>query len=64
MELTDPHTAKLRELARSLMSEGSDWKAGVGALIREVEAIEPGFIQKIAAGDQLRRLGLRVQDRW
>jgi len=64
MELTDPHTAKLRELAQSLMSEGSDWKAGVGALIREVEAREPGFIQKIAAGDQLRRLGLSVRDQW
>ena len=60
----DPHTTNLRDLAVALMQPGSDWRAGIGALIREVETIEPGFIQKIAATDQLRRLGLSVRDTW
>lgn len=60
--IADPHTTNLRELALTLMRPGSDWQVGIGSLIREVEAIEPGFIQKIAAIDQLRRLGLPVQD--
>lgn len=58
----DRHTSNLRDLAVALMQPGSDWRAGIGALIREVEAIEPGFIQRIAAIDQLRRLGLPIRE--
>jgi hypothetical protein len=50
---------KLKALAMALMGDGgSDWTAGIGALVREVEAIVPGFIQRIAARDTLERLGL------
>lgn len=61
-DIPDPHTARLRELAQALMNDGSDWKAGIGSLLREVEAREPGFIQKIAAVQQLQRLGLPVRE--
>lgn len=60
----DPHLTNLKALAQALMGDGSDWKAGIGCLLREVEAREPGFIQKIAAIDQLRRLGLPVTEAW
>ncbi|MGA0544545.1 hypothetical protein ACO2Q1_04685 [Brevundimonas sp. VNH65] len=63
-DAADPHTGNLRDLAVALMQPGSDWRAGIGALIREVETIEPGFIQKIAATDQLRRLGLPIRETW
>lgn len=56
----DPY-GHYKVLAAAMMDGGSDWKAGLGALLREIEAREPGFIQKIAAIEQLRRLGLPVR---
>ncbi|MGA0545639.1 hypothetical protein ACO2Q1_10205 [Brevundimonas sp. VNH65] len=61
---TDPHE-HLTTLAAALIRDGrSDWRAGIGSLLREVEAREPGFIQKLAAIDQMRRLGLPVTEVW
>ena len=59
---TDPRIDRLKTLAVALMSDSSDWRAGIGALLREIEAHEPGFIQRIAAVDQLRRLGLSTRE--
>lgn len=59
-QATDPHRERLKALASALMTNGSDWRAGIGSLLREIEEREPGFIQKIAAADTLKRLGLPV----
>lgn len=56
---TPDHIERLKRLAEALMDAGSDWKAGLSGLINEVERHEPGFIQRIAAQDALRRLGCR-----
>ena len=57
-QVTDPHLERLRALAIALMDNRADWRAGIGGLIREIEDREPGFIQRIAADDQLKRLGV------
>ena len=57
MEMTqDPMEARIRDLASVLIDAASDRRAGLGCLVREIEAREPGFIQRIAAVDHLRRI--------
>ena len=49
----------LRCLAESVFtSRGSDALAGLGALVREVEVAHPGFIARLAAVNDLQRLGI------
>lgn len=65
MQATNGPHDHLTALAATLIRDGrSDWRAGIGSLLREVEAREPGFIQKLAAIDQMRRLGLPVTEAW
>jgi hypothetical protein len=47
-------------LAQALLSEpGSDARAGLGSLVREIETVSPGFIDRLNATNVARRLGLR-----
>lgn len=47
----------LLRLVRSLDVTSADGRAGLGCLLRELEAISPGAVKQMAAGIQLRRLG-------
>ena len=58
----DDMTERLRRLAEVLFApEGSDSRAGLGHLIREIEAVQPGFIARLNAANDARRLGLRTE---
>lgn len=59
---TDPHIEAMKALAFALMDGRSDWKVGLGAVIRAVEDRQPGFVQQIAAMDTLKRLGLPLRE--
>lgn len=50
--------ARLLRLVVTL-EHGVDGRAGIGAILREIEAIAPGAIDREAARLQARRLGLR-----
>ncbi|MBX9574996.1 MAG: hypothetical protein K2X07_05090 [Caulobacteraceae bacterium] len=55
----DDPTQRLRMLAAALLAEpGSDARAGLGHLVREIEAAQPGFIDRLSAVNDARRLGL------
>ncbi len=51
------HRAHLLRLVENL-EHGADGRAGIGAILREIEAIAPGAIDREAARLQARRLGL------
>ncbi len=40
------------------LEHGADGRAGVGAILREIEALHPGAIDQAAARLQARRLGI------
>ena len=61
-QVADPHRERIKALAVALMNGGSDWKAGIGSLLRAIEEREPGFIAQIAAVNTLERLGLPLSD--
>jgi len=51
---------RLRRLAELLFAAtGSDARAGLGHLVREIELAQPGFIARLNAVNDARRLGLR-----
>lgn len=55
----DDATERLRKLAEVLFAPaGSDTRAGLGHLVREIEAVQPGFIAQLNAANDVRRLGL------
>lgn len=57
----DQRTEEARGLLRNLegVDLGSaDGRAGLGALLREIERMEPGIVQRICAESELRRLNL------
>lgn len=57
----DEATQRLRRLAEVLFAPaGSDTRAGLGHLVREIEAAQPGFIARLTAANDARRLGLRT----
>lgn len=43
-------------LVENLLKEGTEGTAGVQSILREIEALEPGAIENMAASLQLRRL--------
>jgi hypothetical protein len=47
--------AQMLRLAEAMMDPGSDWQAGLGALIREIRDQDPGLIEEMAAGLRLDR---------
>ena len=50
---------QLKRLAEVLFTgQGSDARAGLGQLVREIEASHPGLIAKLSAVNDARRLGL------
>lgn len=49
---------RLLTLARYLHGQGADGRAGIGALLAEVEQRYPGEIARMAAGLELQALGL------
>ena len=58
---TDERAALLRQLAEVLFTgHGSDARAGLGFLVREIEAAHPGFIARLNAVNDLQRLGLAL----
>lgn len=55
----DERSAQLRQLAELLFTgKGSDARAGLGQLVREIETSHPGFIARLNAVNDARRLGL------
>jgi hypothetical protein len=53
--------AQMMELAEALLARpGSDARAGLGSLVREIEATHPGFIARLNAVNDLQRLGLSL----
>ena len=57
----DEATERLRRLAEVLFAPaGSDTRAGLGHLVREIEAAQPGFIAQLNAANDARRLGLNA----
>lgn len=53
--------ADMLRLAHALLAQpGSDARAGLGAIVREIEAAHPGFIARLSAVDVLQRLGLSI----
>lgn len=53
--------AQMLELAEALLARpGSDARAGLGFLVRELEAAHPGFIARLNAVNDLQRLGLSL----
>lgn len=53
----------LVRLAATLHPHGADGRAGLRALIREVEAKYPGEIERMAAALQLDKLGVSLEPR-
>ena len=47
--------ARLVELVAGLAAEGADGRAGLGTLVREIEAHYPGQIQRMAAALELQK---------
>jgi hypothetical protein len=47
------------EMVAGLASQGADGRAGLGAVVREIEARYPGEIQRLAAALELQKLGCK-----
>lgn len=48
-------------LVKAMVAEpGSDARAGLGAIVREIEEAHPGFIAKLNAVNDGQRLGLKI----
>lgn len=45
------------EMVAGLAAEGADGRAGLSAVVREIEARHPGEIQRLAAALELQKLG-------
>ena len=62
MTAPDPITP-LRRCLEGLDLTSADGRAGLRCLLREIEAQSPGIIAQVNAGEELRRMGLRVGNR-
>lgn len=58
----EERTSRLTAIAEGLGAGGSDGWAGVQSILRELEAIEPGCCQRMAAGLQLGAVRRAHQD--
>lgn len=47
---------RLRRSLEGLDPRSADGRAGLGALLREIERMEPGIVQRICAETELRQL--------
>lgn len=57
--MTDADQAeRLITIIQGLDLDSADGRAGVQSILREIEAAAPGSVERMAAGLQLRRLGL------
>ena len=57
--MTDAAQAeRLLQMVEGLDLSSADGRAGVQGLLREIEAVAPGSVERMAASLQLRRLGL------
>jgi hypothetical protein len=54
-----PSDARLLHLAAHLCAQGAEGRAGIGALLRDIERRFPGEIERMSAAIQLDRLGVR-----
>lgn len=52
------HAERLLQMVEGLDLSSADGRAGVQGLLREIEAVAPGSVERMAASLQLRRLGL------
>lgn len=50
----------LRMVKAMIAEPGSDARAGLGAIVREIETAHPGFIAKLNAVNDGQRLGLKI----
>ncbi|KQY96391.1 hypothetical protein [Brevundimonas sp. Root1423] len=56
---TDPaKAALLMKLIEGIEIDSADGRAGVRAILREIEAAAPGSIEMMAANLEMRRLGI------
>lgn len=52
---------QMTRLAQALWAQpGSDARAGLSAIVREIEETTPGFFARLAAVNDARRLGIRA----
>jgi|GEM_PF-3348746 len=58
MDHQSEHAARLKQILQGIDFTSADGRAGLGALLREVERIEPGIVQRICPEIELRQLGL------
>lgn len=59
MDTDQERAAKLTAMVERLTGDGSDRWAGVKSILREMEALHPGCVERMAAGiqlDKVRRL--------
>lgn len=61
MDQQGEHAATLRQSLQGIDLRSADGRAGLGTLLREVERIEPGIVQRICAEIELRQLGLPLR---
>lgn len=59
MQTYIPDPEPLIRIAAALHPHGADGRAGLRALVREIEARYPGEIERMAAALQLDKLGVR-----
>lgn len=51
------HAERFIEMVAGLAAQGADGRAGLSAVVREIEAKYPGEIQRMAATLELQKLG-------
>jgi len=51
---------RLGDLIEGLEIDSADGRAGVTAILRELETASPGAVARLSAGLRMRRLGLRT----
>lgn len=56
MEHRSQDADRLRRSLEGLDLRSADGRAGLGALLREIERMEPGIVQRICAEIELRQL--------
>lgn len=63
MKTETDRPARLMEAIERIEIDSADGRAGVRAILREIEAAAPGAVEMMAASLQLRRLGVRRAER-
>lgn len=51
------HAERFIEMVAGLTAQGADGRAGLSAVVREIEAKYPGEIRRMAAALELQKLG-------